>query len=470
MNAREIAAAVHGGADPAGWVQHAAATAATNPLNAFRPFDREAVELHIAAINRQGRLAGVPIAVKDNFADSGQPCGCGSRALDGYRAPYSAHAIERLRAAGAVMVARTNMDEFAMGSSTEHSAFGPVHHPLNAARTPGGSSGGSAAAVAAGIVPIALGSDTGGSVRQPASFCGIVGIKPTYGRISRRGLVAFASSLDTVAPFAANVRDAALVCEVLSGHDAADATSLENPVDDWVGACDRGVRGLRIGVLDECAGSDVSPDVAQQVERAVAVLAAGGASIQRVSIPTLTQSLAAYYVIASAEASSNLARFDGVRFGLRSVAQTREAMYVETRSAGFGLEVQRRILLGTYVLSAGSETALHSRAVRTRAQLAAAFDAAFRQVDVLLSPTTPTVAFALGERTTDPLRMYLADRFTVPASLAGLPAISVPFGTSEGLPVGVQLTARRCDEATLFAAGAAIESAGDSRATNGGMP
>lgn len=486
MNAREIAAAVHSGADPGTWARAAVKIIANNPYNAFRPFDVESVARDIAVSHRAGRLAGVPIAIKDNLADAGQPCGCGSRALNGYRAPYSAHCLDLLRAAGAIIVARTNMDEFAMGSSTENSAFGPVDNPLSSALSPGGSSGGSAAAVAAGIVPIALGTDTGGSVRQPAAFCGIVGIKPTYGRISRRGLVAFASSLDTVAPFAANVRDAALVCEVLCGYDAGDATSLDRAAEDWVGACDQGVRSLRIGVLDECAGAEASPGVILQIERAVALLSAQGARVTRISVPAVTQSLAAYYVIASAEAASNLARFDGVRFGRRAGSESagresattdratnvrndspsrgtgrattdRAAMYVHSRSEGFGSEVQRRILLGTHVLSAGAATGLHGRALLARAQLSAAFDAAFQHVDILLSPTTPTVAFPLGENTNKPLAMYLADRFTIPASLAGLPAISVPFGTADGLPVGIQLTANRYDEARLFATAAALE-------------
>jgi aspartyl-tRNA(Asn)/glutamyl-tRNA(Gln) amidotransferase subunit A len=458
LTARAMAAAVRDGADPGGFARAAAARAAPNPYNAFLHVDRDAVDAQARAVPRDGPLAGVPVALKDNLADAGQPCGCASRILEGHRAAYTATVVERLRAAGAIVIGRTNMDEFAMGSSTENSAYGPARNPHDEARAPGGSSGGSAVSVAAGITPIALGSETGGSVRQPASFCGVVGMKPSYGRVSRRGLVAFASSLDVVSPFGVDVRDAALVTRVIAGADPGDATTVDAPVPDYVAACDRGVRGLRIGVIAEADGAGIEPGVRAAVERAQAALVAAGATLTRVSIPSVTTALACYYVIAPAEASSNLARFDGVRYGPREPAQDLVGLYAATRSARFGPEVKRRILLGTFALSAGWAEHYYGRAQAARARLTAEMSAALRTVDLLLTPTSPTVAFPLGARAADPLAMYLSDIFTVPASLAGLPSISVPAGLSEGLPVGVQLTGRAFDEETVFAAAAAVES------------
>ncbi len=453
--AREVASAVRGGADPVPTAMAAAGRAVANPWNAFRPFDASGVEREATGAPR-GRLAGVPVALKDNLCDAGQPCGCASRVLEGYVAPYAATAVQRLRAEGAVVVARTNMDEFAMGSSTENSAYGPTLNPLDPSRAPGGSSGGSAAAVAGGVVPVALGSETGGSVRQPASFCGIVGFKPTYGRISRHGLVAFASSLDIVSPFALDVRDAALVAEVMSGHDPLDSTSLHEPVGDWVGACDGGVRGLRVGVLAEGQGEGIETGVAAAVAATVDRLAALGAEIVPVSVPSTRLALACYYVLAPAEASSNLARFDGIRFGRRAEASTLADLYTRTRGEGFGPEVQRRILLGTFALSAGYAEKFYLRALAARARITVDMEAALRDVHVLVSPTSPTVAFPLGARVADPLAMYMADVLTVPASIAGLPAISVPCGLSEGLPVGFHVTGRRCDEVTVLRVAGAL--------------
>lgn len=455
ITARAIAASVRAGADPVAIALHAATIAAGNPFNAFRHVDLAAVESQARAARRDGPLAGVPVAIKDNLADAGQPCGCASRILEGHRAVYTATAVERLRAAGAVIIGRTNMDEFAMGSSTENSAYGPARNPLDPTRAPGGSSGGSAVSVAAGITPIALGSETGGSVRQPASFCGIVGFKPTYGRVSRRGLVAFASSLDVVSPFGVDVRDAALATRVIAGPDPGDATSAHVPVEDWVAACDRGVRGLRVGVV--AVGDGVDPGVTTAVDRARRALEAAGAVLVDIAIPSIARALACYYVIAPAEASSNLARFDGVRYGAREPADTLAGLYERTRTARFGPEVQRRILLGTFALSAGHADRYYLRAQAARARLTREMEEALTTVDLLFTPTSPTVAFPLGERVDDPLAMYLSDIFTVPASLAGLPAISVPCGLSDGLPVGAQLTGRRFDEATVFAGAAAIE-------------
>ncbi len=455
--AREIAAAVRGGADKGSWALAAAEKAAKNPYNAFRHVDVEAVAAQASVVNREGLLAGVPIALKDNLTDVGQPCGCSSKILEGYRAPYTGTAVQRLRDAGAVVIGRTNMDEFAMGSSTENSAYGPTRNPLNESRAPGGSSGGSAAAVAAGIVPLALGSETGGSVRQPAALCGVVGLKPTYGRVSRYGLVSFASSLDVISPFGADVRDTALVTAVMSGYDPLDATSAAEPVGDWLAACDRGVAGKTIAVVTECEGDGVEPGVQAALHRTEALLRAAGATIERISLPTLRSALACYYLIAPAEASSNLARYDSIRFGQRPDAKDLLEPYQHSRSEGFGPEVQRRIILGTFALSAGYADRYYQRAQGLRRRIREELEAALARVDLLLTPTTPTVAFPLGARAQDPLAMYLSDIFTVPASLAGIPAISVPCGLSEGLPVGAQLMGRAWDEAGLFAAAAVIE-------------
>jgi aspartyl-tRNA(Asn)/glutamyl-tRNA(Gln) amidotransferase subunit A len=373
--------------------------------------------------------------------------------------PYDAAVIERLRAADAIVVGKTNMDELAMGSSTENSAFGPTRNPWDATRTPGGSSGGSAAAVAAGLAPCALGSDTGGSIRQPASLTGTVGLKPTYGRVSRYGLIAFASSLDQVGPFATDVRGAARVLSVIAGHDGRDSTSLDVPADDWEAACGRSVKGLRVGVPEEYFAEGLDPEVEASVRAAIAALEREGCVVRSVTLPHTRYAVATYYVLATAEASSNLARFDGVRYGLRvDPRHELRAMYGATRDAGFGAEVKRRILLGTFVLSAGYYDAYYLKAQKVRTLVRRDYEAVFRDVDVVCSPTAPTPAFRLGEKVDDPLAMYLADVYTLPASLAGLPGMSVPCEpTKSGLPVGLQIVARPLDEATMLAVGAAFE-------------
>ena len=435
---------------------HEAWELGASPLNAFIALDPRA--------DRQrgphdGPLAGIPVAVKDNLATADFPTTCGSRILGNFRSPYEATAVRRLRAAGAVIIGKTNMDEFAMGSSTENSAFGPTRNPWHLARVPGGSSGGSAAAVAAGIVPVAVGSDTGGSVRQPASFCGVVGIKPTYGRVSRYGLVAFASSLDQVGALGRTVRDAAILLEVLSGHDPRDATSVNRPVPPLAAACERGVRGLVVGVPREYFPPGLDPVVRRLTERALVALERAGAEVREVSLPHTRYAIPAYYIIAPAEASSNLARYDGVRFGRRGKgADSTERLYELSRSEGFGTEVKRRILLGTYALSAGYYDAYYGRAQEARAVIARDFDRLFDDgVDVLFTPTSPTPAFKLGERIHDPYQMYLSDVFTVTANLAGVPALSVPIGLAEGLPVGGQFMAAHWREDTLLTAAAALE-------------
>ncbi len=427
-----------------------------SPLNAFIALDQRAGRERGP---RDGALAGIPVAVKDNLATADFPTTCGSRILQGFRSPYEATAVRRLRRAGAVVLGKTNMDEFGMGSSTENSAFGPTRNPWHRERVPGGSSGGSAAAVAAGIVPVAVGSDTGGSVRQPASFCGVVGIKPTYGRVSRYGLVAFASSLDQVGALGRTVRDAAALLEVVSGRDPRDATSVNRPVPPLAAACDRGVRGLVVGVPREYFPPRLDPVVRRLAERALSALEAAGAEVRDVSLPHTRYAIPAYYIIAPAEASSNLARYDGVRFGRRcGEADSTERLYELSRSEGFGTEVKRRILLGTYALSAGYYDAYYGRAQEARAVIAHDFERVFRDgVDVLFTPTSPTPAFRLGERIHDPYQMYLSDIFTVPANLAGVPALSVPIGLAEGLPVGGQLMAAHWREDTLLTAAAAIE-------------
>ena len=430
-------------------------------LNAFLAALSNAEASALEVPSDGGRLAGVPVAVKDNMATVGFPTTCGSKILEGYQSPFEATVVRRLREEGAVIVGKTNLDEFAMGSSTENSAYGPVHNPHDFARVSGGSSGGSAAAVAAGIVPGALGSDTGGSVRQPASFCGVVGIKPTYGRVSRYGLVAFASSLDQVGMFGSTVEDAAALLQVLAGHDSRDSTSVDRPVPDFSDERDSGAEGLVVGVPTEYFGSALEPGVQARCKAALDVLEANGARVREVSLPNTPYALAAYYVIATAEASSNLARFDGVRYGLRdSEGEDLGGMYERTRTAGFGSEVKRRILLGTFALTAGYHDQYYGRAQRARSLVSADFETVFGDgVDVLFTPTSPTVAFPLGERVQDPLQMYLADVFTVTANLAGLPAISVPVGNSDGLPVGGQLIAPKWREATLFRAAFALEAA-----------
>jgi aspartyl-tRNA(Asn)/glutamyl-tRNA(Gln) amidotransferase subunit A len=409
------------------------------------------------------RLAGVPVLVKDNIATLELPTTCGSRMLEGYVSPFEATVVTRLREAGAVVVGKTNMDEFGMGSSTEHSAYGPTRNPLDPTRVPGGSSGGSAAAVAAGITRVALGSETGGSVRQPAAFCGVVGVKPTYGRVSRHGLVAFASSLDQVGVLGRTVDDAALALEAIAGLDPMDATSAETPVPSYRGGSAHvsdglPLRDVRIGVPKEYFPASLDARVKARVDHAAELLKIAGARVETVSLPHTSLAIPVYYVIAPAEASSNLARFDGVRFGRRAAADTLAEMYERTRSAGFGDEVTRRVLIGTYVLSAGHYDAYYRRAQEVRALVAQDFSDVFDAVDLLLTPTTPTPAFPLGA-VTDPYEMYLNDVFTVTANLAGVPAMSVPVGRVDGLPVGAQLVAPHFGEALMFRAAYALERA-----------
>jgi aspartyl-tRNA(Asn)/glutamyl-tRNA(Gln) amidotransferase subunit A len=411
--------------------------------------------------DRQGALAGVPVAIKDNLCTRGIATTCSSRILEGWRPPYDATVVSRILAAGAVNIGKTNLDEFAMGSSTENSAFGPTRNPHDTSRVPGGSSGGSAAAVAAGFAPLSLGSDTGGSIRQPAALCGVVGVKPTYGLVSRYGLVAFASSLDQVGPFATTVADAALLLEVIAGHDPMDSTSIDRPSPSLVDVLDGGVDGLRIGVLRELVDAEgIAPDVRRRTEEAAEALAAAGAKVEEASVPAATLGLSAYYLIAPAEASSNLARYDGVRYGLRVDAPNTGLMNEASRTAGFGAEVKRRIMLGTYALSAGYYDAYYGKAQQVRTLIIRDFRAAYEQFDLLLSPTSPTTAFPLGAKVDDPLTMYLNDVCTIPTNLAGDPAMSVPFRTGDdGLPVGVQLLAPALGEATMFRAAAVLEEA-----------
>ncbi len=440
-------------------------------LNAFNTVTREQALARAAAVDADPRratlpLAGVPVAVKDNLCTRGVRTTASSRILDTFVPPYDATVVARLEAAGAVLVGKTNCDEFAMGSSNENSAFGPVRNPWATDRIPGGSSGGSAVAVAAAMAPLALGSDTGGSIRQPAALCGLVGLKPTYGRVSRYGLLAFASSLDQVGPFTRTVEDAAIALNVLAGHDPADATSAPDTVPDYTQALAETSAPLRIGVPRALLEQGVDGDVAAAFEQALAVYREAGASLVDITLPYAGAAIPVYYLVATAEASSNLARYDGVRFGFRAAAATAgpgaqddlRTMYGRTREQGFGTEVKRRIMLGTYVLSAGYYDAYYLKAQQVRTLIRRDYDRAFEQVDVVAMPTSPTPAFRIGERVSDPLQMYLADIFTVSANLAGLPAISVPCGfTREGLPVGLQLTGRLFDETMLLAAAARYE-------------
>jgi aspartyl-tRNA(Asn)/glutamyl-tRNA(Gln) amidotransferase subunit A len=407
---------------------------------------------------RLGRLAGVPVARKDNLALAGRPTGCASRILAGFVSPLTATAVERLLAEDAILVGRTNMDEFAMGSSCENSALQTTCNPWDLGRVPGGSSGGSAAAVAAGAVPLALGSDTGGSIRQPAAFCGVVGLKPSFGRVSRYGLVAFGSSLDQVGPISRDVRSAALALEVMAGVDPRDSTSADVAVPEILAGIEDGLRGLRVGILREVPVTGLEPGMATAWSAALARLERLGAELVEVSVPNVRAAIAVYYVIANCEASANLQRFDGVRFGLRVPGPDLEETYTATRTAGFGREVKRRILLGAFALSAGYYEAYYGRARGVLRALQEQFRAAFRQVDLIATPTTPGGAFELGERTGDPLSMYLSDIFTTPASLAGLAAVAVPCGLSPaGLPLSLQLMAAPFEEAKLLRSARAFE-------------
>ncbi len=403
-------------------------------------------------------LDGIPYALKDNMCYEGIETTCASKILEGYIPPYTATVAQKLDDAGAILIGKANMDEFAMGSSTENSSYFPTKNPWQQDHVPGGSSGGSVAAVAAGMVPFALGSDTGGSIRQPAAFCGVVGLKPTYGRVSRYGLVAFASSLDQIGPITNSVEDAAIVLQAIAGADVHDATSAHVEVPDFTAKLTGDIRGLQVGVAPEFFADAMDEGVRQRVQEAVQVLKELGAEIKPISLPHISYAIAAYYLLAPAEASSNLARFDGVRYGYRSQnAQNLLAMYSKTRSEGFGKEVKRRILIGTYALSSGYYDAYYKRAQKMRTLIRQDFEQAFSQVDVIVSPTTPAPAFLLGEKTKDPVTMYMTDMCTIPINLAGLPAISVPCGLSQGMPVGLQIIGKMFDEQTILQVADAYE-------------
>ncbi len=418
------------------------------------------IDQQIASGGDPGPLAGVPLGLKDILVTKGLATTAASKILAGWIPPYDGTVVTKLRDAGAVILGKLNCDEFAMGSSNENSAVKPCRNPWDPARVPGGSSGGSAAAVAYGLCGAALGTDTGGSIRQPAALCGVVGIKPTYGRVSRYGVIAFASSLDQVGPIARTVEDAALLLEVIAGYDPRDSTSIEREVPRYRDALAQGLAGLRIGLPDEYFGDGTDPEVAKAVQEAVAAFEAEGASVRAISLPHTEYALPAYYLIATAEASSNLARYDGVRYGVRTAERGAGLLdtYCQTRGAGFGAEVKRRIMLGTFALRAGYYDAYYRKAQQARTLIKADFDAAFDKVDLVLSPTSPTAAFTLGEKSDDPLSMYLSDVFTLSCNLAGLPGISVPCGlTRAGLPIGLQLMGRPLDEATLLRAAAGYE-------------
>lgn len=425
--------------------------------------DARRIDAKIAAGEQLEPLAGVPVAIKDNMVIRDHPTTCASRMLEKYVPPYTATAVERLRGAGAIIIGKTNMDEFAMGSSTENSGFFVTRNPHNLERVPGGSSGGSAAAVAAGMSLLALGSDTGGSVRQPASFCGVVGLKPSYGRVSRYGLIAFASSLDQIGPFSKTVKESAQMLEVIAGFDHYDSTSADTNADDFARGLDYPIKQTRIGVPREYFVAGVDPEVKARIEAAIRLYESLGCQIQDISLPHTEYAVATYYLIATAEASSNLARYDGVRYGLRQGGGQAglQDMYRRTRMAGFGTEVKRRILLGTYGLSAGYYDAYYLKALKVRTLMLRDFQSAFQQVDVILTPTTPTVAFKIGEKVSDPLSMYLSDIFTITCNLSGLPGISIPAGkNSEGLPIGLQLMTNHFQESLLLRAAHHFEKAG----------
>ncbi|RAO12782.1 Asp-tRNA(Asn)/Glu-tRNA(Gln) amidotransferase subunit GatA [Micromonospora noduli] len=476
MTATEIAALVAGGETSAVEVTQAhldRIAAVDDRVHAFLHVDTEgalaaarAVDERRAAGEELGPLAGVPVAVKDVLATRGVPTTVGSKILEGWRPPYDATIVQRLREAGTVMLGKTNMDEFAMGSSTEYSAYGPTHNPWDLSRIPGGSGGGSAAALAAYEAPLAIGSDTGGSIRQPGAVTGTVGAKPTYGGTSRYGLVAFSSSLDTPGPCARTVLDAAVLHQVIGGHDPRDSTSIPQPVPDVVAAAKLGaigdLTGVRLGIVTEFVGEGAEPGVMAAFRESVDALTKMGAEVVEVSCPTFAYALPAYYLIAPSECSSNLARFDGVRFGLRvgdDGNRSLEEVMSLTREAGFGPEVKRRIMIGTYALSSGYYDAYYGQAQKVRTLITRDFNAAFERVDALISPTTPSVAFPMGARTADPYQMYLADLYTIPTNLYGGPGISVPCGLSEGLPVGLQVMAPTMADDRMYRVAAALESA-----------
>ena len=425
----------------------------------LRAIERDEGKIHaFLAVESDPEPGSIPIAVKDNIVTRSLPTTCASRLLEGFVSPFDASAVARLRRSGAVVIGKTNLDEFAMGSSTEHSAFGVTRNPWDVTRVPGGSSGGSAAAVAARMVPVALGSETGGSVRQPAAFCGVVGLKPTWGRVSRSGLVAFASGLDQIGVVSKTVGDAAAVLAMIAGRDDLDSTSSPEPLSDYASAAKGGGRGLRFGIVRE-ALELLEGEGRRNFDEAVGVLRAGGAEVRDVSVPSIGQAIAIYYVVANAEASSNLARFDGIRYGRRERGESGvEGVYVASRGAGFGEEVKRRIMLGTFVLSSGYYDAYYGQAQRVRARLRAEFDAVFREADCLLTPTTPEPAFELGAKVGDQLSMYLSDIFTAPANLVGIPALAVPSGFSaSGLPLSLQIMAPHFAESLLLRAGGFFE-------------
>jgi aspartyl-tRNA(Asn)/glutamyl-tRNA(Gln) amidotransferase subunit A len=429
------------------------------PERAYAQADR--VDAAIAKGQPLGPLAGVPVAVKDVISTEGVRTTCGSKILENYTPPYDATAVERLETAGAVILGKTNCDEFAMGSSNENSAYGPVRNPVALDRVPGGSSGGSAAAVAAGLSVVALGTDTGGSIRQPGAYCGVPALMPTYGRVSRYGLIAFASSLDRIGPFATNIADAAAVMSVIAGHDSNDSTSAAVDVPDYAAEMEQSLNGLRIGVPEDYFGAGLDPELKAKIQTGIALLENLGCKRVPLKMPHTDYAIATYYIVATAEASSNLARYDGVRYGLRVQGDTLMDMYRRTRERGFGPEVKRRIMLGTYALSSGYYDAYYLRAQKVRALIARDFASAFEKVDAILTPTAPTPAFKLGEKTADPLEMYLADIYTVTGSLAGVPGISVPCGkTAAGLPIGMQIFASHFGEARILQLARAFEKAG----------
>jgi aspartyl-tRNA(Asn)/glutamyl-tRNA(Gln) amidotransferase subunit A len=449
-------------------------------LNVFVHLDPETVLAQARTIDTRrrggeplGPLAGLPVAIKDLICVEGEPTTCSSRMLKNFRPPYDATVITKLKAAGAVLFGKTNMDEFAMGSSTENSAYGPTRNPWDEERIPGGSSGGSAAAVAADLAPVSLGSDTGGSIRQPAAVCGVVGMKPTYGRVSRYGLIAFASSLDQIGPFAHDLTDTALLLQAIAGHDPLDSTSVDTPVPDYPATLDQRPEGLRVGLVREFFGAGLDPEVEAAVREAVRVFEAEGATVHDVSLPHSMYGVPAYYIVAPAECSSNLARYDGTIFGHRAEDDSPQysgeealpplvRMMMASRAEGFGAEVKRRIMLGTFALSAGYADQYYNQALKVRRLIRNDFDTAFREVDVLLGPTSPTPAFRLGERTANPLAMYLSDIYTITANLAGIPGLSMPCGlTKSGLPIGLQLLAPAFAEETLLRAGRLFERSTD---------